>query len=69
MQNAILNFFPEKVVFGRFWLVFPTLGSILGAQTRPDCLGHGRSYRQARPKEYFGPWEGRDWSRHDRATV
>ena len=53
--------FSENFNFGWFWLVFLTLGSILGAQTRSNWLCHGTRDRQAHPKEFFGLWAGGDW--------
>ena len=50
--------FSEIFNFGWFWQVFPTLGSILGAQTCSNQLRHGASNGQGHPKEFFGPWHG-----------
>ena len=47
--------FSENFIFGLFWLVFPTLGSILGAQTCSNQPRHEASIGRGHPKEFFGP--------------
>ena len=51
--------FSEIFNFGWFLPVFPTLGSILGPQTRSDWPCHGASNGRGHPKEFFGLlWQG-----------
>ena len=47
--------FSQNFIFGWFWLVFPTLGSILGPQTCSNWPRHGASIGQGHPKEIFDP--------------
>ena len=56
-KNTIFDFF-RKLNFWLIWLVFLTLGSILGPQTRSNWPHHGASICQGHPKEISGPWCG-----------
>ena len=54
-KNTIFNFF-RKLHFWLIWLVFLTLGSILGPQICSNWPHHRASIGQGHPKEIFGPW-------------